>query len=64
VQAPTVAQTIKKLKDEIKAIENENRNYQKIRYPGYPAQKAHESRRIRIVEIQQEIRALLKSRSN
>jgi len=62
VQAPTVAQTIKKLKDEIETIEDANRNYQKIRYPGYPAQKAHDSRRIRLVEIQQETRAPLKLR--
>ena len=29
--------------------------------PGYPAQKVYEDRRIRLLEIQQEIKALLKA---
>ena len=52
---------IKKLKEEIKAIEHANREYRKLKHPGYPAQKVYEDRRIRLVEIQQEIKALLKA---
>jgi hypothetical protein len=59
MQSATIAEKIKKLKEEIKAIEHAIREYRKIKHPGYPAQKLYEDRRIRLVEIQQEIRALL-----
>jgi hypothetical protein len=62
VQSASTAQRIKQLKDEIKTIEEAIRKYRKIKHPGYPAQKAYEDRRIRLVEIQQEILALLKTR--
>jgi vacuolar-type H+-ATPase subunit I/STV1 len=62
VQSASTAQRIKQLKDEIKTIEEAIRKYRKIKHPGYPAQKAYEDRRIRLVEIQQEILALLKIR--
>jgi hypothetical protein len=52
---------IKKLKEEIKAIEQANREHRKIKHPGYPAQKVYEDRRIRLVQIQQEIKALLRT---
>jgi hypothetical protein len=64
VQSVSIAQRIKQLQDEIMTIEEAIRKYRKIKHPGYPAQKAYEDRRIRLVEIQQEILALLKSRSN
>jgi Mg2+ and Co2+ transporter CorA len=62
VQSASTAQRIKQLKDEIKTIEEAIRKYRKIKHPGYPAQKAYEDRRIRLVEIQQEILALLRIR--
>ncbi len=61
MQSAAIAEKIKKLKEEIKAIEQANREYRKIKHPGYPAQKAYEDRRLRLVEIQQEIRSLLKT---
>ena len=61
MQSAAIAEKIKKLKEEIKAIEQANREYRKIKHPGYPAQKAYEGRRLRLVEIQQEIRSLLKT---
>jgi Mg2+ and Co2+ transporter CorA len=64
VQSDSIAQRIKHLKNEIRTIEEAIRKYRKIKHPGYPAQKAYEDRRIRLVEIQNEIMALLKSRSN
>jgi hypothetical protein len=64
VQFVPIAERVKQLKNEIKAIEEAIRRYRKIKNPGYPAQRANEDRRIRLVEIQQEIMALLKSRSN
>lgn len=62
VQSVSIPQRIKQLKDEIKMIEEAIRKYRKIKHPGYPAQKAYEDRRIRLVEIQQEIMSLLKIR--
>lgn len=61
VQSAAIAEKIKKLKDEIERIKQVNREYRKIKYPSYPAQKVYENRRIRLVEIQQEIKALLKA---
>jgi hypothetical protein len=49
------------LKEEIDRIEQANREHRKIKRPGYPAQKLYDDRRIRLVQIQQEIRALLKT---
>jgi hypothetical protein len=60
MQSAPIAEKIKKLKDEIKAIEQAIREYRKIKHPGYPAQKLYEDRRLRLVQIQEEIRALLK----
>ena len=61
VQSAAIAEKIKKLKDEIERIEQANREHRKIKHPGYPAQKVYEDRRIRLVQIQQEIKALLKT---
>lgn len=61
VQSATIAEKIRKLKDEIERIEQANREHRKIKRPGYPAQKVYEDRRIRLVQIQQEIKALLKA---
>ncbi len=61
MQSAAIAEKIKKLKEEIKVIEQANREYRKIKHPGYPAQKVYEDRRLRLVEIQQEIRSLLKT---
>ena len=60
MQSTAIAEKIKNLKNEIKAIEQANREYRKIKHPGYPAQKLYEDRRLRLVQIQEEIRALLK----
>ena len=61
---PSIAEKVKQLKREIEAIEQANREYWKIKHPGYPAQRSHEDRRIRLVEIQLEIKALLKTQTN
>ena len=61
MQSADIAEKIKKLKNEINAIEQANREYRKIKHPGNPAQKVYEDRRIRLVQIQQEIKALLKT---
>jgi hypothetical protein len=61
MHSAAIAEKIKKLKGEIKAIGQANREYRKIKYPGYPAQKVYEDRRIRLVQIQQEIKALLRT---
>ena len=61
VQSAAIAEKIKTLKDEIERIERANREHRKIKRPGYPAQKIYEDRRIRLVQIQQEIKALLKA---
>jgi hypothetical protein len=61
IWSPPLAEKIKKLKEEIKAIEQANREHRKIKHPGYPAQKVYEDRRIRLVQIQQEIKALLRT---
>jgi hypothetical protein len=61
VQSAAIAGKIKKLKDEIERIDQVNREYRKVKHPSYPAQKVYENRRIRLVEIQQEIKALLKA---
>jgi hypothetical protein len=61
MQSATIAEKIKNLKEEIKAIEQVNREYRKIKYPGYPAQKVYEDRLIRLVQIQEEIKALLRT---
>jgi hypothetical protein len=58
--AIAVTERIRQLKNEIMAIEQATREYQKIKHPGYPAQRLDEERRIRLVQIQQEIKALLK----
>ena len=55
-----IAEKIKRLREEIEGIKQANREYRKIKHPSYPAQKVYEDRRIRLVQIQQEIRALLK----
>jgi hypothetical protein len=60
MQSVAIAEKIKKLKEEIKAIEQANREHRKIKHPGNPAQKGYEDRRLRLVEIQQEIRSLLR----
>jgi hypothetical protein len=59
MQSAAIAEKIKKLKEEIKAIEQAIREHRKIKHPGYPAQKVCEDRRIRLVEIQQEMKVLL-----
>jgi hypothetical protein len=61
VRSAAIAEKIKALKHEIATIEQANREYRKIRHPGYPAQRAYEDRRIRLVQIQQEIKPLLKT---
>jgi hypothetical protein len=61
VQSPTIVEKVKHLKSEIETIENANREYRKVKHLGYPAQKLNEDRRIRLVQIQQEIKALLKT---
>ena len=61
MQSADIAEKIKKLKNEINAIEQANRQYRKIKHPGYPAQKVYQDRRIRLVQIQQEIKALLRT---
>ena len=48
MQSAAIAEKIKKLKEEIKAIEQANREYRKIKHPGNPAQKVYEDRRIRL----------------
>lgn len=60
MQSAAIAEKIKKLKEEIKAIEQANREYRKIKHPGNPAQKVYEDSRIRLVQIQQEIKAPLR----
>jgi hypothetical protein len=64
MHSAAIAEKIQKLKHEIEGIEQANREYRKIKHPGYPAQKVYEDRRIRLVQIQQEIRALLKAQQN
>jgi hypothetical protein len=61
VQSAANPERTKELKDKIEAIERANREYRKTKHPGYPAQKVYADRRIRLVEIQQEIMALLKA---
>jgi hypothetical protein len=61
VRSSSIAEKVKQLKRQIEAIEQANREYRKIKHPGYPAQKLYEDRRLRLVEIQQEIRSLLKT---
>jgi hypothetical protein len=60
MQPAAIAEKLKKLKEEIKAIKQAKREYRKIKHPSYPAQKVYEDRRIRLVQIQQEIKALLR----
>ena len=48
------------MKNEIAVIEQANREYRKIKNPGNPAQRLEEERRIRLVQIQEEIKALLR----
>jgi hypothetical protein len=60
MQSAAIAEKIKTLSDEIEAIKQAIREYRKVKHPGYPAQKIYEDRRIRLVQIQQEIKALLK----
>jgi hypothetical protein len=61
VQHPKIAEKIKRLKSEIETIKNANREYRKVKHPGYPAQRLNEDRRIRLVQIQQEIKTLLRT---
>ena len=55
MRSASIAEKVKQLKRQIEAIEQANREYRKIKHPGYPAQKVYEDRRLRLVEIQQEI---------
>jgi hypothetical protein len=55
-----ITEKVRQLKNEIEAIERANREYRKIRNPGYPAQRLDEERRIRLVQIQEEIKPLLR----
>jgi hypothetical protein len=59
--ATAMSEKIKTLRDEIERIEQANREHRKITHPGYPAQKVYENRRIRLIQIQQEMKALLKA---
>jgi hypothetical protein len=52
---------MKPLKSEIEAIKNANREYRKVKHPGYPAQQLNEDRCIRLVQIQEEIKTLLRT---
>lgn len=61
-QFTAIAERIKRLKDEIEKIEQANREHRKIKQPKYSAQKLYDDRRIRLVQIQEEIKALLKIR--
>ena len=61
MQHPKIAEKIKRLKSEIETIKNANREYRKVKHPGYPAQRLNEDRRIRLVQIQQEIKTLLRT---
>jgi hypothetical protein len=61
MQSATIAEKVRKLKEEIVAIEQAIREYRRIKHPGYPAQKVYEDRRLRLVQIQEEIKALLKT---
>jgi hypothetical protein len=56
----TMTEKVRQLKHEINAIERANREYRKIKNPGYPAQRLDEERRIRLVQIQDEIKPLLR----
>jgi hypothetical protein len=56
----TITEKVRQLKHEIIAIERANREYRKIKNPGYPAQRLDEERRIRLVQIQDEIKPLLR----
>jgi hypothetical protein len=58
--AAAIVEKIKRLRDEIEGIEQANREYRKIKHHGNPAQKLYDDRRIRLVQIQQEIKTLLK----
>ena len=60
VQSTGIAERIKKLKDEIETINQANREY-RIERPGNVARKFYEDRRSRLVQIQQELRELLKT---
>jgi hypothetical protein len=55
-----ITEKVRQLKNEIEAIERANREYRKLRNPGYPAQRLDEERRIRLVQIQEEIKPLLR----
>ena len=58
--AAAITEKVRQLKNEIEAIERAHREYRKIKNPGYPAQRLDEERRIRLVQIQEEIKALLR----
>jgi hypothetical protein len=55
-----ITEKVRQLKEEIEAIERANREYRKIKNPGHPAQRLDEERRIRLVQIQEEIKPLLR----
>jgi hypothetical protein len=55
-----ITEKVRQLKNEIDAIARANREYRKIKNPGYPAQRLDEERRIRLVHIQDEIKPLLR----
>ena len=58
--AAAIVEKARQLKNEIEAIEKANREYRKTKNPGYPAQRLNEDRRIRLVQIQEEIKALMR----
>lgn len=60
LSASAVTEKVRQLKDEIKAIGQATREYRRIKHPGYPAQRLNEERRIRLVQIQEEIKTLLR----
>jgi hypothetical protein len=58
--AAAIVERVRQLKNEIEAIELANREYRKMKNPGYPAQRLDEERRIRLVQIQEEIKPLMR----
>jgi hypothetical protein len=61
VQSAVIAERIKELQGGIERIGHANREPRKIKNPCYSTQRVYEDRRIRLVQIQQEIKVLLKS---
>ena len=58
--ATAITEQVRQFKNEIEAIELANREYRGLKNPGYPAQRLDEERRIRLVQIQEELKALMR----